>query len=1764
MWYPPPPSPYPPPSTLDLLPTVSPVYVVLIIGMVGFMLANFAPSMVTDGNKIGNIAPMVIQWGFTIILLTLAGTMLGLIPGVPRLHVTYVHLAVAFFLFVFVWNHIVANQPPNETEEEAKAKADKEKEREKQKEEAEAKAKAQAKEKEKAKKKEEKEAAKDESPWDDLRSHPSAFLTTKFNRALPWPFPLGRAADRGTELWWESGTPAHLGHFNKPEIDTGPTEEQKKKEEKAKAQDAAPAQEEDKDKKDKSKEGEKDKGKESKDPDKEKSKGDEKDKTKGDEKDKSKEKDKPTLEDKQKAEEKAKAEAKAKAAAAEKEAAMKAKVKEEEERRSKAAAVAAAEAAKKKAIEDKQKQKLWRTKYLAMIIGISFLNKKFGFLLLVLFCVQMVAQEVNVPDPVQQEAQRTSNPSSLPSSSSSSSSAPSPSSSSKPSSSSSSSSQPSSSSSKPSGGSDDAARAAEKEKLEKMKAMKEAEKAKAEKQSSSSGQKSSSSEKPSSSGGKPSSSSSSSSPKDKSSSEKPSSSSSSSSKEKESSSKSSSSSSDKPISSAAVREAAGSKTVTHSTSETGYPTVGMGMHYIFTPVKGDLGQAHMIPSEGMAHPLLTSLSRVRVQYADENASRRASIKRVKREKLDGAAVQRTPAETPSIHEEEEDDLVDDSSSSASENEPIPEYGETELIDALESVRAKQGKYVGQTSEAGVIKQIVVVDFMCHRHLSMKLGPKMNFIVGHNGSGKSAVLTAIAVALGGKAAITGRGQGLRDLIRKGADKATITVTLANEGIEAYKPEIYNPTIVIERTIDVRGSGQYKFKSTKDGKVIAKGRDELSAILANFNITVDSPLTILTQDQARSFLQNATEHSLYQYGQLESTINGIMNLIIRHREALPDLEAKHQVLVRKAQASRKIVELKDKEATLKRQLAWAYVAEKERHLAEAKDDLVTAQKRVDEAGKQIEEKSAEHEETDHQVEALVAAQKDFEKGRQSAVEARATAQRKLNEASRHIAGEDESIKETEASLAESNKEKKDLEARIHARQTQANGVDPEDAALRSRIEKLEALRSKLSREDVVRRQNVETKGAALRLAQDDVIDLDFEFTEKEKVRNEQTRTLQSLQSQSRDSLAAYGVHVDMVLDEIKKAKWVHSPPVGPLGQYVKLNDPAYGRAFCSIMGTTLCGFAVSHPRDKDTLNQILRRCGPKGYKPYGGAAPVIQHSGDMFDFSQGDLRRLNDTVLSKLTITNEAVLRILIVQHNIEKVFVVPSVQDFKDTIPRLLNSIPSCTVISADSFRGTGRRTSGQPSLGSGPLGKWPGLDLFSRDMASEIARCERELQVLTDDRTKLLDKRRDLTNHVRNLESEIANERRAWDKARQGLVSSALEIEKAQDKLAEKSSTDFGGDQLLLDEIRQRIEVEERQLEAMLGQKRQLEEKLTELKEQFEQADEALEQFIPEQQRRQNAVQTMLEKRAQLAAHIASLKHKRETDYSVKLKVVQERLERNQYDLENMTAQATGFCPTRMDSDKPPAEIRRQTDAISAAIKEAEKRNGADTENIMAALNASEKKLAEIRLQIKHNTLLRKELHASLKDRKKWWNDIRAYSAIRAKGIFLLNLSRRDLEGRLDFDHAKETLDLESEFLVSLAEGTTPMGREEKQPDNQIASSGAQEAGQTGPSQRQWKKAKALSGGERSLTTVSLLLAFWEMAASPLRCLDEWDVFLDHINRGAAAKNLIDGAKESDGKQYILITPQDMAGISLGDPTNKIIKMGDPARNQALLNFAPV
>lgn len=74
----------------------------------------------------------------------------------------------------------------------------------------------------------------------------------------------------------------------------------------------------------------------------------------------------------------------------------------------------------------------------------------------------------------------------------------------------------------------------------------------------------------------------------------------------------------------------------------------------------------------------------------------------------------------------------------------------------------------EAAENGIVESVTCTNFMCHSFLEIQLGPLINFIIGHNGSGKSAVLTALTVCLGGKAAATNRGGSLKSFIKEGEE------------------------------------------------------------------------------------------------------------------------------------------------------------------------------------------------------------------------------------------------------------------------------------------------------------------------------------------------------------------------------------------------------------------------------------------------------------------------------------------------------------------------------------------------------------------------------------------------------------------------------------------------------------------------------------------------------------------------------------------------------------------------------------------------------------------------------------------------------------------------------------------------------------------------------------------------------------------------------------------------------------------------------------
>jgi chromosome segregation ATPase len=172
------------------------------------------------------------------------------------------------------------------------------------------------------------------------------------------------------------------------------------------------------------------------------------------------------------------------------------------------------------------------------------------------------------------------------------------------------------------------------------------------------------------------------------------------------------------------------------------------------------------------------------------------------------------------------------------------------------------------------------NFMNQKKFAINLTPRVNFITGKNGAGKSAILTALVLALGASARNTHRAKKMSDFIRRGHDgSAYIEVTLQNCGPEAFRPDVYGTTIgktkqvkdfrktlgpckvttlTIVRVISRTGATTYNLRDTNGVKIKASQlrygsmKAEVDQIIDKFNIQVSNPCCVLDQETSKKFL------------------------------------------------------------------------------------------------------------------------------------------------------------------------------------------------------------------------------------------------------------------------------------------------------------------------------------------------------------------------------------------------------------------------------------------------------------------------------------------------------------------------------------------------------------------------------------------------------------------------------------------------------------------------------------------------------------------------------------------------------------------------------------------------------------------------------------------------------------------------------------------------------------------------------------------------
>jgi chromosome segregation ATPase len=114
-----------------------------------------------------------------------------------------------------------------------------------------------------------------------------------------------------------------------------------------------------------------------------------------------------------------------------------------------------------------------------------------------------------------------------------------------------------------------------------------------------------------------------------------------------------------------------------------------------------------------------------------------------------------------------------------------------------------------------------------------------------------------------------------------------------------------------------------------------------------------------------------------------------------------------------------------------------------------------------------------------------------------------------------------------------------------------------------------------------------------------------------------------------------------------------------------------------------------------------------------------------------------------------------------------------------------------------------------------------------------------------------------------------------------------------------------------------------------------------------------------------------------------------------------------------------------------------------------------------------------------------LGERETFLKDVKSQIGRDTKSEFRSALGQRNYTGKMTFQHENQTI----EFSVN--------PREVDKKKMKVAKENSSATG----------AATSLSGGERSFTTASFILALWSCMDTPFRALDEFDVFMDAVNR---------------------------------------------------------
>ncbi|XP_050384899.1 structural maintenance of chromosomes protein 6A [Argentina anserina] len=1031
-------------------------------------------------------------------------------------------------------------------------------------------------------------------------------------------------------------------------------------------------------------------------------------------------------------------------------------------------------------------------------------------------------------------------------------------------------------------------------------------------------------------------------------------------------------------------------------------------------------------------------------------------------------------------------------------------------------------------KAGIVQKIRLENFMCHSSLQIELGDWVNFITGQNGSGKSAILTALCVAFGVRAKETQRGSTLKDFIKTGCSYAVVHVELKNQGEDAFKHDVYGDVIIIERKIS--GASNTTVLRDHQGRKVASRKEDLRELIEHFSIDVENPCVIMGQDRSREFLHSGNDRDKFKFfykatllQQVEELLQDIekqlekANIVVEQLEgSIRPIERELDELQEKIEKMEHIEEISQQAKQLKKKLAWSWVYDVDRQLqlknariGQLKDRIPLCQSKIDQLRGEVEKLNQSYNLKKSEIASMVEKTTDVRRMKEELEQTLALATKDKLKLEEEYGRKTKHIQKLSNSVRSLQQQIQDAEEQ-HARITQAeeSAMEEKLKELQDEVATVESMLARLKKEE-------STLSERLQKTSTEIGNITEMIRRKEKDCQDISNNIHELQRNQINKVTAFGGEKVMsLLQTIEKYhQKFKSPPIGPIGAHLTLISGDVWAATIEIaIGRLLNAFIVTNHKD----SQLLRACAREADYSY---LQII-----IYDFS---LPRLNipphmlpqtrhPTTLSLLHSENHTVVNVLVDVGSIERQVLVKNYQEGKEVAfdQRIPNLKEVYTLDGHKMFSRNGVQT-------TLPLNRQRRPARLCANYEVEISNLNRQKSGVQEEAQQFRRRKRDEEDKLRDLKEELQSVKRRCLKADHDLASKRLAIQDSAYDVEANTSPASTVDDLHQDisKIQEEIQEREMSLENFRVRISEAEAKTTDLKVTFENLCESARGDLHALEK---AERDLMEIDRDLVSAETEKLHYESVMKTKVLNVINEAEEQYK-ELEHLREEnyrkASILCPESEiialgDWDgSTPDQLSTQLTRINQKLQQESERC---TESIDELRMSYERKERKILRKQKMYKAFRGKLNAcqnALNMRSEKFERNKKYLKCQMTWRFNSHLGRKGFSGKIKVNYEERTLSIEVKMPQDSSSSTI-------------------------------RDTRGLSGGERSFSTLCFALALHDMTEAPFRAMDEFDVFMDAVSRKISLDTLVEFAL-AQGSQWVLITPHDISMVKNGDRIKK-------------------